>query len=144
MSEWIPEGSEDAVAEERVRPGVVHDPRAALVLGGVTYVSSSGVVAKVLADQGWIAARGERFDKALFTATARATGAMGNSNALVGTPETVAEAMLDYVDLGVDILSARGYDTLQDTIDFGREVIPIIREEVAKRDREKAAAAAHP
>jgi alkanesulfonate monooxygenase len=30
----------------------------------------------------------------------------------------------------VDILSARGYDTLGDTIDFGRYVIPIVREEV--------------
>ncbi len=84
-----------------------------------------------------IASRGERFDRALYTATARATGAMGNSNALVGTPETVAAAMLDYVDLGVDILSARGYDTLQDTIDFGQQVIPIIREEVSKRDKER-------
>ena len=85
-----------------------------------------------------IAKRGERFDKALFTSTARATGAMGNSNALVGTPETVADAMMDYVKLGVDILSARGYDTLQDTIDFGKHVIPIIRDEVAKLDRERA------
>ncbi len=81
-----------------------------------------------------IAKRGERFDRALFTTTAKVTGAAGNSNALVGTPETVAAAMLDYVDLGIDILSARGYDTLQDTIDFGQQVIPIIREEVAKRD----------
>lgn len=86
-----------------------------------------------------IAARGERFDRALFTATARATGAMGNSNALVGTPETVAAALIDYVRLGVDILSARGYDTLQDTIDFGRHVIPLVRAEVAKLDRERAA-----
>ncbi len=89
-----------------------------------------------------IAKRGERFDRALYTATARATGAMGNSNALVGTPEIVAAALLDYVDLGVDILSARGYDTLQDTIDFGQQVIPIVREEVAKRDREAAGASA--
>jgi alkanesulfonate monooxygenase len=86
-----------------------------------------------------IAARGERFDRALYTATARATGAAGNSNALVGSPETVAEAMLDYVRLGVDILSARGYDTLQDTIDFGKHVIPLVREEVAKLDRERTA-----
>lgn len=91
-----------------------------------------------------IAARGERFDKALYTATARATGAMGNSNALVGTPETVAEALMGYVKLGVDILSARGYDTLQDTIDFGREVIPLVRAEVAKLDREREGAAAAP
>ncbi|SER25535.1 alkanesulfonate monooxygenase [Lentzea xinjiangensis] len=47
--------------------------------------------------------------------------------------------MLDYYDLGVDILSARGYDLLGDAIDFGRYVIPLVREEVAKRDRAKAA-----
>jgi alkanesulfonate monooxygenase len=48
-----------------------------------------------------IAERGDRFDRAMFTATAKATGGAGNSNALVGTPETVAAALLDYVDLGV-------------------------------------------
>lgn len=81
-----------------------------------------------------IAARGERYDRALWTRTAVATGAVGNSNALVGTPETVAAALLDYVDLGVDILSARGYDLLEDAVEFGREVIPLVREEVRKRD----------
>ncbi|MCU1394092.1 MAG: Alkanesulfonate monooxygenase [Ilumatobacteraceae bacterium] len=85
-----------------------------------------------------IAERGERFDRAMFTGTAAATGGAGNSNALVGTPETVAAALLDYVDLGVDILSARGYDLLEDAVEFGREVIPIVREEVAKRDRAAA------
>ncbi|MGW4113634.1 LLM class flavin-dependent oxidoreductase [Actinosynnema sp. NPDC004786] len=91
-----------------------------------------------------IAERGERFDRALWTPTAAATGGAGNSNALVGTPETVAQALLDYYDLGVDILSARGYDMVNDTIDFGRHVIPIVREEVAKRDRERAAAVPQP
>lgn len=81
-----------------------------------------------------IAEAGERYDRALWTPTAAATGGAGNSNALVGTPETVAQALLDYYDLGVDILSARGYDLLDDAIDFGRYVIPIVREEVAKRD----------
>jgi alkanesulfonate monooxygenase len=87
-----------------------------------------------------IAERGERFDRALWTPTARATGGAGNSNALVGTPETVAQALLDYVDLGVDIISMRGYDLLGDTIDVGRYVLPIVREEVAKRDAQRAAA----
>ncbi|WP_405019199.1 LLM class flavin-dependent oxidoreductase [Kitasatospora sp. NBC_00070] len=87
-----------------------------------------------------IAAAGERYDRALWTPTAAATGGAGNSNALVGTPETVAQALLDYYDLGVDILSARGYHLLDDAIDFGRYVIPIVREEVAKRDAAKAAA----
>ncbi|AUI62416.1 LLM class flavin-dependent oxidoreductase [Amycolatopsis sp. BJA-103] len=86
-----------------------------------------------------VAAEGERFDRALWTPTATATGGAGNSTALVGTPETVAQALLDYYDLGVDILSARGYDMLGDTIDFGRHVIPIVREEVAKRDAAKVA-----
>ena len=86
-----------------------------------------------------IAESGERYDRALWTPTAAATGGAGNSNALVGTPETVAQALLDYYDLGVDILSARGYDLLDDAIDFGRQVIPLVREEVAKRDAERAA-----
>ncbi|MDT9686236.1 LLM class flavin-dependent oxidoreductase [Streptomyces sp. TRM76323] len=86
-----------------------------------------------------IAEAGERYDRALWTPTAAATGGAGNSNALVGTPETVAQALLDYYDLGVDILSARGYDLLDDAIDFGRYVIPLVREEVAKRDAERAA-----
>ncbi|MFD7293448.1 LLM class flavin-dependent oxidoreductase [Streptomyces sp. NPDC059897] len=86
-----------------------------------------------------IAEAGERYDRALWTPTAAATGGAGNSNALVGTPETVAQALLDYYDLGVDILSARGYDLLDDAVDFGRYVIPIVREEVAKRDAERAA-----
>jgi alkanesulfonate monooxygenase len=81
-----------------------------------------------------IAAEGERFDRALWTRTAAATGGAGNSNALVGTPETVAAAILDYIDLGVDIISMRGYDLLADAVDVGRQVIPIVREEVAKRD----------
>ncbi|MEV0535377.1 LLM class flavin-dependent oxidoreductase [Kitasatospora sp. NPDC050463] len=86
-----------------------------------------------------IAEAGERYDRALWTPTAAVTGGAGNSNALVGTPETVAQALLDYYDLGVDILSARGYALLDDAIDFGRYVIPIVREEVAKRDAAKAA-----
>ncbi|MEW1907498.1 LLM class flavin-dependent oxidoreductase [Kitasatospora sp. NPDC085895] len=89
-----------------------------------------------------IAEAGERYDRALWTPTAAATGGAGNSNALVGTPETVAEALLDYYDLGVDIISARGYDHVDDAVDFGRYVIPIVREEVAKRDAAKAAALA--
>jgi len=86
-----------------------------------------------------IAEQGERFDTALWTATTKATGGGGNSNALVGTPETVAQALLAYYDLGVQIISARGYDLLDDATDFGRYVIPIVKEEVAKRDKAAAA-----
>jgi alkanesulfonate monooxygenase len=81
-----------------------------------------------------VAERGERHDRALWTVTAAATGGAGNSTALVGTPETVAAALVDYYDLGVRILSARGYDLLADAAEFGREVIPLVRQEVARRD----------
>ena len=47
-------------------------------------------------------------------------------------------AILDYIDLGVDIISVCGYDLLADAIDIGRHVIPIVREEVAKRDQAAA------
>jgi alkanesulfonate monooxygenase len=87
-----------------------------------------------------IAAEGERFDRALWTRTAAVTGGAGNSNALVGTPETVAQAILDYIDLGVDIISMRGYDLLTDATEIGQQVIPIVRAEVAKRDAAAAVA----
>ena len=76
----------------------------------------------------------DRHDRALWTAPTAVTGGGGNSTALVGTPETVAAALLDYYDLGIHLLSARGYDIYDDAIDFGRYVIPLVRDEVAKRD----------
>jgi alkanesulfonate monooxygenase len=79
--------------------------------------------------------KSDRHDRALWTATAKATGAAGNSTALVGTPETVAQALLDYHDLGVTTFLIRGYDPLDDAIDYGRELIPLVREEIARRDR---------
>ena len=88
------------------------------------------------------AARGDLHDRALWTATARASGAGGNSTALVGTPDTVAQALLDYVDIGVSTLLIRGYDPLEDATDYGRELIPLVRAEVARRDAAQATAGA--
>jgi len=80
-------------------------------------------------------AEGERHDRALWTAPTGLTGGGGNSTALVGTPDTVAAALLDYYDLGIRIFSARGYDIYDDAIDFGRHVIPLVRSEVAHREQ---------
>lgn len=82
------------------------------------------------------AATGARHDRALWTATAEATGGAGNSTSLVGTPEVVALALLDYWELGVDVLSMRGYDLLGDAVDVGRYVLPLVREGVARREAE--------
>lgn len=79
---------------------------------------------------------GDVLDKRLFMAIARETGAAGNSTALVGTPEQVAESLLDYYDAGVTTLLIRGFDPYEDAIDYGR-IIPLVREEVARRDRER-------
>jgi alkanesulfonate monooxygenase len=87
------------------------------------------------------AEKADRHDRALWTATAKASGAGGNSTALVGTPETVAQALLDYVDIGVTTLLIRGYDPLGDAIDYGRYLLPLVREEVARRDAAAASAA---
>ena len=79
--------------------------------------------------------RGEVHDSCLWTALAKATGAPGNSTCLVGTPETVAQALVAYYDLGATTLLIRGWDPLVDAEDYGRELIPRVRELVAQRDR---------
>ena len=79
------------------------------------------------------AERADVYDRALWTRTAAATNAGGASTALVGSPETVAAAILDYVDLGADLVSIRGYDTLADAVDYGRHVLPLVRQELAHR-----------
>jgi alkanesulfonate monooxygenase len=86
------------------------------------------------------AAAGERHDRALWTPLAAATGAAGNSTALVGTPETVAQALLDYVELGVTSVLIRGYDPYADAIAYGRDLLPLVRAEVERRDRQSSAA----
>ena len=86
------------------------------------------------------AARGDILDKRLWTAAARATGARGNTTALVGTPEQVAEAMLEYYKIGVTTFLIRGFDPLEDAIDYGRELIPMVRREVARLESSSIAA----
>jgi alkanesulfonate monooxygenase len=81
------------------------------------------------------AARGDVHDRCLWTPIAAATGARGNTTALVGTPERVAEALLDYYDAGATTLLIRGFDPLNDAIQYGRELLPLVRAEVARRDR---------
>ena len=77
------------------------------------------------------AVQGDRLDKCLWTGAAALTGARGNSTALVGTPAQVADALLDYWRLGVDKFLIRGFNPLQDAVDYGRELIPLVRELVA-------------
>jgi alkanesulfonate monooxygenase len=80
------------------------------------------------------AAEAEVHDTCLWTALAAATGAPGNSTALVGTPDTVAKALLEYYKLGATSLLIRGYDPRPDAVQYGEQLIPRIRELVAHYD----------
>ncbi len=79
------------------------------------------------------AALGDRPEGLLYTAIARLTGARGNTTALVGTPDQVAAAFLDYHALGVTTFLIRGFDPLEDAIDYGRELLPATRRLFASR-----------
>lgn len=87
------------------------------------------------------AAMKDRHDSCLWTRLAVATGARGNSTALVGTPDTVAAAMLEYYKLGATSLLIRGYDPVPDAEQYGAELIPRVRKLVAEYDATHANAA---
>ena len=80
------------------------------------------------------AAKGDVHDKRLWTAVAKATGAAGNSTALVGSYEQVAESLQEYVDLGVGTLLIRGFDPLQDAKDYGHPHHPGARRSAGTQD----------
>jgi alkanesulfonate monooxygenase len=58
---------------------------------------------------------------------AKETGAAGNSTALVGSYEQVAEALGEYVKLGVSTLLIRGFSPLEDARDYGT-LVRLVRE----------------
>ena len=88
------------------------------------------------------AARGDRPEGRLYTAIARETGARGNTTALVGTPLQVAEALLEYHALGVSTFLIRGFDPLEDAVEYGRELLPITKRMLAERQAPPSSAAA--
>ena len=81
---------------------------------------------------------GEVHDERLWVSIAAATGGSGNTTALVGTPDQVAEAIARYYELGVAGVLIRGFDPVIDAQEYGRELIPRIREKVAAIDRARA------
>ena len=84
------------------------------------------------------AKRGDVHDERLWLGITRLTGPSGNSTAPVGTPAQVAEALLKYYDLGVTRFLIRGFDPLGDVRDWGKELVPLLRE--GARIRDEAAA----
>lgn len=83
---------------------------------------------------------GDRHDKVLWTGAAKLVSGGYNSTALVGTADQVSDALLDYYNLGIDSVLIRGFDPLNDAIEYGRELLPLTREKVAALTRVKRSA----
>jgi alkanesulfonate monooxygenase len=86
------------------------------------------------------ASKGRVLDKRLWTEIAALTGAQGNSTGLVGTPEQVVESLLEYYDIGITTFLIRGFNPLDDAVAYGRELLPLLRQEVARREASSIAA----
>jgi alkanesulfonate monooxygenase len=80
------------------------------------------------------ASKGNVVDTRLWTGITALTRAAGNSTALVGTPQQVADALLEYRKLGVSTFLIRGFDPLEDALAYGRDLLPLVRAAVAKED----------
>ncbi len=85
------------------------------------------------------AEQGEIHDERLWMPIAEASGAVGNTTCLVGTPEQVSNALLQYYRLGVHSFLIRGFDPYNDAIEFGHELIPRLRAGAAELDKAAAA-----
>lgn len=83
------------------------------------------------------AAEKDVHDARLWMPITRATGALGNTSCFVGTAGQVAEALLEYYRLGVGSFLVRGFDPAGDTVEFGRELIPRLKEGALRIDRER-------
>jgi alkanesulfonate monooxygenase len=88
------------------------------------------------------AAQGKVIDKRLWTEIAGLTGAKGNSTSLVGTPEQVTESLLEYHEAGISTFLIRGFDPIEDALQYGRDLIPLVRAAIERRAREPEARAA--
>lgn len=86
------------------------------------------------------AADGEIHDERLFMGIAAATGARGNTSCLVGTPEQVADSILRYYALGdLRYVLIRGFDPVNDAAEYGRELIPRVKDGALAMDAIEAA-----
>jgi alkanesulfonate monooxygenase len=81
-----------------------------------------------------VAERGDLHDRALWMPLARELKGAGSTTALVGSYETVAQALVDYAAIGCDLLSIRGWDVYNDAQDYARHVLPLVRQELAHRE----------
>jgi len=129
--------AEDILARARALQGNVSTEKSGIKLFDKRKTPPANVGSQRLLET---AAQGKVVDQRLWTEIAALTGAKGNSTSLVGTAPQVVESLLAYYEIGVTTFLIRGFNPLHDAIDYGREIIPRVRAEIAARD---AAAARH-
>ncbi len=76
--------------------------------------------------------KGDVLDERLYMPIAAATGGAGNTTALVGTAEQVVRSLMGYYKLGCSTILIRGFDPYNDAEYWGKELIPMLKDEVAK------------
>lgn len=83
---------------------------------------------------GELAQRGDRLEKCFWNGINQLRGGQSNSGALVGSPEQLVDALMDYYKAGVSAFILRGFDPVEDVIAIGRDLIPAFRKAVAEYD----------
>ncbi|MEX3815190.1 LLM class flavin-dependent oxidoreductase [Paraburkholderia sp. BR13439] len=83
--------------------------------------------------------KGSVVDTRLWTGITALTRAAGNSTSLVGTPQQVSDALVEYHKLGVTTFLIRGFDPLEDALAYGRDLLPLVRNAVSERNRTREA-----
>jgi len=67
--------------------------------------------------------------------SSNATGARGHTTALVGNLEQVADSLFDYYKAGVTTLLIPSFEPVEDAIIYGRDVIPLVGQQVQREER---------
>ncbi|WP_159498240.1 LLM class flavin-dependent oxidoreductase [Microbacterium sp. 18062] len=119
--------STDALAREKARDLVA---RTRPFYDTVQRVAATNVGSVRLRE---ISEQAEEHDGGVLWTPRGIAGAGGASSLLVGSPETIAQAVVRYVELGADVVSLPTLGDIGDAIDAGRRIIPLVHEEVARR-----------
>lgn len=86
-----------------------------------------------------LAKTGDRLEKCFWNGINKLRGGQSNSGTLVGTPDQLVDALMDYYAAGVSGFIIRGYHGLHDVERVGREILPALRAAAAAHDARAAA-----
>lgn len=81
---------------------------------------------------------GDRLDRCLWTGLNKAYGGRGNNSVLVGTPQQIAESLMEYRRLGITRFLLRGPDQINDAPIIGRDLVPELKRQIAAQEAAEA------